>query len=105
VKRAQFCEWFGNKVKRRRMELRINQADLAEVMEIPRTAIIAIESGRREVSFYEAKILHSCLGIRPDYAHVSEAIAKRHVNKLKVLTDKRIAQKFSARIGRMEGEE
>lgn len=105
MKAPEFYRWFGQKVKSRRMELGIAQEDLATVLGILRSAMSAIEKGTRQVTFYESKVLHSCLGIRPSYSEVSEAIAKRHVPKLKILVDKRNAEKFAARIGRMEGEE
>lgn len=42
-------EWLGRKIKARRKYLKMKQADLADLMEITRTSVANIETGRQNI--------------------------------------------------------
>lgn len=57
----------GNRIKNRRKELKIKQADLAEALDISTNHISSIENGREKPSLDAfIKICH-CLNVTPDY--------------------------------------
>ncbi len=57
---VQFQQVFGERVKKRRRELHLTQFELAERLQITRTALANIESGTQRTSvFLLAQLVHS----------------------------------------------
>lgn len=100
----KFNRAFGALVKKRRDELQIAQDDVATVLGIPRSGLSALESGSRAATFFEAKALMSCLGIRPKDV-TSEEFYAVFVPKLKALTKARDLAKLRKSIGAAEAYE
>lgn len=57
----------GNRIKTRRKELRIKQAELAEMLEISNNHMSSIENGRQKPSLDTFIRLCSYLNVTPDY--------------------------------------
>lgn len=101
----EFNRKFGSTVARRRMELQIAQEDVALLLSLPRTAITAIEGGHRGISFFEAKVLMACLGIRPKDLYDTEVFTNVYAPKLRALCKARDLAKLRNSIGRKAYEE
>lgn len=57
----------GNRIKVRRKELKIKQADLAESLEISNNHMSSIENGRQKPSLDIFIGICNCLNVTPDY--------------------------------------
>lgn len=62
----QYAE-MGNRIRIRRKELKIKQADLAEALEISNNHMSSIENGRQKPSLDTFIGICSCLNVTPDY--------------------------------------
>lgn len=57
----------GNRIKVRRKELKIKQAELAELLEISNNHMSSIENGRQKPSLDTFIGICKCLNVTPDY--------------------------------------
>lgn len=57
----------GNRIKMRRKELHMKQAELAEALEISNNHMSSIENGRQKPSLDTFIRLCDCLNVTPDY--------------------------------------
>lgn len=57
----------GSRIKKRRKELHIKQAELAETLEISNNHMSSIENGRQKPSLDTFIRLCDCLNVTPDY--------------------------------------
>ncbi len=58
----------GLRIQKMLRSCRLNQEGIARVLEIPRTAVSAIENGKRDVTAYELYLLCSLTNTEPNKA-------------------------------------